>query len=114
MHAVSKRGGDSMTASNKNINTLKIVAKCRVNETDLATFKQYAADLITQTQQESGNISYTLYEDIKNPSILTFIEEWQDQKALDTHSSSKHFTTLFPKLTLLTQTEIEVNIYKKC
>jgi quinol monooxygenase YgiN len=103
-----------MTAVNKNITTLKIVAKCRVNETDLSSFKQYAADLIAQTQQEPGNISYALCEDIKDPTILTFIEEWQDQKALDTHNTSKHFTTIFPKLTLLTQTEIEVNIYKKC
>jgi quinol monooxygenase YgiN len=51
------------------------VAKCRVKETDLSTFKQYAVDLITQTQQEPGNISYTLCEDIKDPTILTFIEE---------------------------------------
>jgi quinol monooxygenase YgiN len=65
----------SITASNKNINTLQIVAKCRVKETDLSTFKQYAVDLITQTQQEPGNISYTLCEDIKDPTILTFIEE---------------------------------------
>jgi len=114
MHPVATKGGESMTASTKNLNTLKIVAKCRVKETDLSTFKQYAADLITQTQQEPENISYVLCEDIKDPTILTFIEEWQDQKAIDAHSASKHFTTIFPKLMLLTQTEIEVNIYKKC
>jgi len=56
MHAVATKGGEPMTASTKNLNTLKIVAKCRVKETDLSTFKQYAADLITPSQQEPGNI----------------------------------------------------------
>lgn len=93
---------------------IKVVAKCFVKAEDIQTFKQYTNRLIEETRKEAGNLSYALYEDIENPQILTFIEEWQDKKALDQHMSSKHFCEILPKLKSLQHKETEVNVYKEC
>lgn len=93
---------------------LRVIAKCLVKAEEIQTFKQYTIKLIEETRKEAGNISYALYEDIANPQIITFIEEWQDKEALDQHMNSEHFKEIFPKLKALQEKEIEVNLYKKC
>lgn len=92
---------------------LKVVAKCLVKTEEISTFKQYTSELIEQSRKEAGNISYALYEDIENPQILTFIEEWRDKEALEQHMTTKHFSEIFPKLKSLQQKAIEINLYKE-
>lgn len=92
---------------------IKVVAKCIVKIKEIENFKKYVAELIVLSRKDEGNISYELYEDIENPSILTFIEEWQDKKVLDQHMSSKHFVDTFTKLNPLQQEQMDINIYKK-
>lgn len=92
---------------------IKVVAKCTVKKQEVETFKKYVADLIVLSRKDEGNISYELYEDIENPTILTFIEEWEDKNVLDKHMSSKHFVDTFTKLNPLQQEEMDINIYKK-
>lgn len=51
-----------------------------------------------KSRAEAGNISYHLYEDMDDPDILTFIEEWKDQAAVDVHADSEHFQHIIPLL----------------
>ena len=39
-----------------------------------------------------------LKQDINDASHFTFIEEWQNQEAIDEHNQTKHFTTIVPQI----------------
>jgi quinol monooxygenase YgiN len=92
---------------------IKVVAKCTVKTEEIKAFKQYVTELVVKSKKDTGNISYDIYEDVENPAILTFIEEWQDKKVLDQHMSSKHFIDSFKILKPLLQKEMDINLYKK-
>lgn len=49
--------------------------------------------LIAASRQENGNISYDLHQDLQNENRVVFIENWQDQAAIDSHNASEHFQT---------------------
>jgi quinol monooxygenase YgiN len=91
---------------------ITIVAKGVVKEENINTFKEYAQTLIKETKKEEGCISYKLYEDINNPKVVTFVEEWKDQEAIDAHVKAPHFVEIVPKLRDLQESETEVNLYK--
>lgn len=93
---------------------LTVVARCVVKKEEIQNFKDYTVELIAESRKEIGNISYALYQDNSNPQILTFIEEWQDEAALEEHRLTKHFVAILPKLRLLQEVETEVNLYTKC
>ena len=88
-----------------------IIAKSVIKPGMAEEFKKAVRPLIEASQKEAGCISYDLYEDMKNPDILTFIEQWKDEAAIQTHNSSEHFTTIVPTLAAF-RVESEVNLYK--
>jgi len=92
---------------------ITITAKHVVREDQVATFKDLAKELIKETHKEEGFVAYNLYEDIKQPNTLTFIEQWKNQAALDSHMASAHFKRLVPKLTDLLIGKPEFNLYKQ-
>ncbi len=92
---------------------IKIVALSTVLEGKRDEFLAIAKPLIAGSQSEAGNISYILHEDINNPNILTFIEEWKDQDAIDFHNATPHFTANAPKLLeIIEGGAMVVNLYK--
>ncbi|GHU35643.1 hypothetical protein FACS1894105_04710 [Clostridia bacterium] len=91
---------------------LIIVAKNTLKPGKTVDFKAAAKELIEKSRAEAGNISYDLYEDVSNPDVLTFIEHWKDQAAIDFHSSQSHFNDTIPKLAALSVKDMEVTIYK--
>mgnify|MGYP000827997105 FL=1 len=62
---------------------IKITAKSIVKAGAREEFIATARELVENSRAEAGNVSYHLYEDIDDPNILTFIEEWKDQAAVD-------------------------------
>lgn len=89
-----------------------IVAKCLLHEGKIEEFKILAEKLINESRKEEGCISYELCQDVNNKNILTFIEKWVSQEAIDIHNNSNHFTSIVPKLRQLQVGESEVNLYK--
>ena len=92
---------------------LKVVAKNYVKEENLSEFLNLAQELVLETKKENGSISYNVYQDETNSTILTFIEEWQTKECLNKHLSSKHFTKLIPLMSKLCTKEADMNIYNK-
>lgn len=92
---------------------IKIVADNFVQEDAVQTFIELAAELVKKSRKEEGNISYSLYEDLSDPSHLTFVEEWKDSDAIRAHNASEHFTKIFPKLGALCVQESIINTYKE-
>ncbi|HKL42580.1 MAG TPA: putative quinol monooxygenase [Clostridia bacterium] len=91
---------------------IHIIAKNLVKESQIETFKVLTKELILKSKEEEGCIAYDLYEDMNNPTILTFIEMWSDEEAIEKHNQSDHFNKIVPKLGKLIKDK-EVSLYKK-
>ncbi len=88
-----------------------IVAKNFVADGKTDEFKALTKSLIAASRKEEGCISYSLFEDIHDKNILTFIEEWKSEEAIQIHNNTPHFTSTVPKLGPLTAKPTEVNLY---
>ncbi|MFT5873262.1 MAG: quinol monooxygenase YgiN [Clostridium sp.] len=91
---------------------ITIVAKNSIKHGKVQEFKMLAEKLISESRKEKGNISYNLYEDSKNCNILTFIEEWENEEAINIHNNSEHFTSIVPKFAEFKEGQSEINLYK--
>lgn len=92
---------------------IKIVAKSVIKDGQKDIYLQLTKELIEKSRQEEGCISYNLFQDINDASVFTFIEEWQDKKAIELHNSSEHFTRIVPLLADFRIGKGEVNLYKE-
>ena len=91
---------------------IHIIAKNSVKKDQIETFKVLTKELILKSKEEEGCIAYDLYEDMNNPTVLTFIEIWADEEAIEQHNKSEHFKKIVPKLGKLVEDK-EVKLYKK-
>ena len=93
---------------------IKVVAKNIVKADKVEAYINLAKTLVEETnQKDKGCISYDLYQDLSNPQILTFIEEWNDMEALQNHMAAPHFKEIVPKLGAFSDGPEDVHIYSK-
>lgn len=78
--------------------TLKLIAEDFIDPLHIDKVLPLYEALVTATRLEPGCLHYELCQDIKNPGHFVFIEEWQDESALDAHVASTHFQTLVPQI----------------
>ena len=90
---------------------IKVVAKSTVKEECINEYIRIAKDLVEATQKEEGCIFYSLHQDVNDPTVLTCIETWTNQEALDRHLQSDHIKTIVPKLREMRLTS-EMNVYR--
>lgn len=91
---------------------IKVIAPSIIKESHLLDALQLYQLLVKETVKEQGCIFYELFQSIDNPNILTLIEEWEDEEALQRHTKTSHFIDLVGKLAEYEQ-ELPVHIYKK-
>jgi quinol monooxygenase YgiN len=91
---------------------INIIAKNYIAEGKADEFKALAKPLIAASREEEGCVSYSLFEDIHDKNILTFIEEWKSIEAIQIHNNSPHFTSIVPTLGPLTAKPSDVNLYE--
>jgi quinol monooxygenase YgiN len=72
----------------------------------------FAREVVTETRKEKGCIMYTLHADINDPSIITTIEEWENEEDINQHNKSEHVVKIVPKLRKLREST-EINHYKE-
>jgi len=89
---------------------ISIVAKFIVNEGEEQNFLALTEDLILASRAEEGCIEYILHKDVKEPRTFCMIEKWNNQKAIDYHNNTPHFTSAVPKIVEIAK--VEINIYK--
>lgn len=91
---------------------IKVVAKYRLKPGVREEYLEIARELAEETKKEEGCIQYVLYEDIKEPAILTMIEEWTDEEAINAHMESAHMKRIIPELRALREST-EINLYRQ-
>lgn len=75
---------------------IKVVAKSELIDGKKEEVLNMLDEMIALTRKEDGCISYELFEDMNNPNIITFIEEWEDMDKLKAHMESEHFKRIVP------------------
>lgn len=95
------------------IKMIKIVAKCFLKEGMKEEFKKATVELIAGSRAEEGNISYVLFEDIANPNVMAFIEEWRDEKAIEEHNATPHFIKAGEAFGKFFAAPLEVTLYRE-
>lgn len=90
-----------------------MVAKNYVKPEKVQEFMDLCKNLVEATLKEEGCIEYGLYQELGNSGILTFLEEWKDEKNLDEHLNSNHFRKIFPLFSEYLEKETEVNVYRR-
>ncbi|NTW72212.1 MAG: antibiotic biosynthesis monooxygenase [Eubacteriaceae bacterium] len=92
---------------------ITLVSKATIKAGKLEEYKAVVGELAELSRKEEGCISYGLFEDLKDPNILTFIEEWEDDEALKFHNQTEHFIKFGPKIKELREEGSVTNLYKK-
>ena len=92
---------------------IKIVAKMSVMEDKIEEFKAVAKELVEKSAAEAGNASYTLNQSLMDPKVLTFIEYWKDQDAIQSHNASEHFTRIFPIVAAMCDAPADIALYNE-
>ena len=69
---------------------VRAVIKPESREAFLAAARQ----VIAQTRQEPGSLSYSCYEDLAELNVFIFYEEWRTQADIDAHLA-KPYTQAF-------------------
>ena len=90
---------------------LKLTSKAVVKEDKVEEYKRLVAELSVDSRKESGCISYQLCQDINDPKILTFIEEWKDMDAFTFHTNTEHYKKIIPTLRAYREIPGEANFY---
>lgn len=54
--------------------------------------------IIMGSQAEEGNITYRLYESTEEINTFVFLEEWEDQDAVNFHNDTPHFKEFIEKV----------------
>lgn len=92
---------------------IKIVAKNYIKSDKVEDFIKLAKQLVLDTRQNDiGCIRYELVQDIKNPQILTILEEWENQEALTKHGESKHFKDAVSQFSDYVEQPSDTHLYK--
>ena len=93
---------------------IKIVVKSYIKADKMDEYLALVKTLVEATNKnDAGCIKYELFQAVDNPQIMTMIEEWESQDALDKHSSAPHFTQIIPQLGQFNEKPGDMNIYKK-
>jgi quinol monooxygenase YgiN len=70
--------------------TLRVVARVTAAPDQVDAVRLVLVSLIEPTRSEAGCISYELLQNTSSPADFTFVEEWQNDDALDMHMVSDH------------------------
>lgn len=87
-----------------------IHAKMFVNPAKEEQFVAEVQELISASQQESGNVSYDLFKDTKEDAYM-MIEGWKDLEAVDAHNKSSHFQAFVGKAPNYLTRPLDVKVF---
>jgi quinol monooxygenase YgiN len=93
--------------------SIRVVAKHVVKDGVKGEFVATLQELVEKTRLEKGCISYSLYESVDYPNIVTMLEEWEGKEALDAHMKSEHFTRIIPQTGKFLASPVSIDSYQK-
>jgi len=92
--------------------TLRVVAILLAKPDKVDELRTLLAGLLQPTRAEPGCISYEMLENKENEAEFTFVEEWEDDAALDGHFATDHIKHALGELPNLLAAELDLRKYK--
>lgn len=77
--------------------TLRVVAHLTAKPDKIEQARAALQTLIDPTRSEEGCIRYELMQNNADPTDFTFVEEWSDDEALDSHLQTEHIKLVVSK-----------------
>lgn len=87
---------------------ITITANFSVRSDCVEEFTKQAINVTRETRKERGNLSYRIYQSRTDKTKFTFIEEWQNDTAIEQHNCAKHFTDFLENIKPLTDGEVQI------
>ena len=91
-------GSDQVVKRGKTENTLQVVARFSAHPDKVDGRRGVLSALLEPTRQEGGCITYEMLQNRDDPTDFTFIEEWENEAALQAHLATYHVQEALGKL----------------
>jgi len=92
-------------------NSLRVIARIKARADKVDELRSVLSALVEPTRKEPGCLSYTLLQNNEDPTDFTLVEEWESNKALESHLASKHFKDAGAKLSGLVAAKADIRLY---
>ena len=70
--------------------TLKVIARIKARPEKIGEMRALLGSLVGPTRAERGCLRYELLHNLTDESDFTFVEEWRDDTALESHFNTEH------------------------
>jgi autoinducer 2-degrading protein len=91
----------------------ELIVKWKIKETETPGILTLLEELVEKTRNETGNISYNIYQSVEHANEIFLHERYVDGDAVETHKSSEHYQQIVLGQ-IIPHLEIrEVNLLKK-
>ena len=90
-----------------------MIAHIRAKREHLDIVREVLTGYVEPTRAEAGCHVYDLFQNHSDGAHFTFVEEWEDEAALEAHSRSPHIRAGRERLTGLTAAPTEVLRYAR-
>ncbi len=87
---------------------ITITAKFSVLSGSVDEFIKQAINVTRETRKERGNLSYKIYQSRTDKTKFTFVEEWQNDTAIEEHNCAKHFTAFLDAIKPICECEPQI------
>ncbi|WP_088242600.1 putative quinol monooxygenase, partial [Calothrix rhizosoleniae] len=91
--------------------TYLLAGRYKIKPEKRERFLELAQAVVESTRQESGNISYSFYEEVGVTNSFIYFEEWQSKEALAEHLHQPYIIPLLKEFPEMVDGEIDVKIY---
>ena len=91
--------------------TLKVIAHIRARPEKIEEMRAMLAGLVGPTRAESGCLRYDLLHNLTDPTDFTFVEEWRDDSALESHFNTEHIKGALTKFQELAAEPMDLRRY---
>ncbi len=89
---------------------MMIIAKVYIKPEMADQFIEAAKDIIAKSNEESGCSFYQLYRDPYDNSKFVFVEEYDNQAAVDFHFAADYFNAFGPKIADMVLAPAEIKV----
>jgi quinol monooxygenase YgiN len=73
------------------MSTVTVVAKLTAKNESVEAVKAELLKMVAPTRREEGCIEYRLHQDMADPAVFLFYENWQSPACLQQHLNSRHY-----------------------
>ena len=90
---------------------IKVVARTLVREECIEAYHALAREIVSETQKERGNITYTMNQSTGDHRLHAMIEVWESMDALNAHMASEHFKRIVPQMAQYAEEKYPPEVY---